>query len=820
MATADILSRELFEVIPVPATLIDADGLIVDVNPAFLEYARSLGRQVNKEERIGRSVLDFAGEGEQRALLESAVDGALKEGVEKAYRWRSPRVHQGRSIYIDIRVLPIIGESEQVKGALVARTDVTEQTLQDRQWMVLARVREEVWRMDSSKGIEAVLAAVRQGLRELEVPFEFCAVNLVADEVEAPVRSHILKQDGRQMSLPGRGESLGIISRIWRNREVAYRRNLGQDDPFDEKQRLEKLYEKPIHAVLDVPFSHGTLAVNSPLPNAFSHKDIELLKDMSQVLSEGFRRMEDLEKQEQYTRDLEQEIVERRQAEEALKESENRYRQLVESIDSGICVMDDQWRFALVNAAAARLMGRSREELLGQRITDLFPGFEETAFCAAHRRVMETGQAEQAVDTFVFPGGKERWYEAHVHRVPEGILCINLDITERKQLEDQLRQVQKMEAVGQLTAGMAHNFNNLLQGIIGNLGLALDDTSGELWNMLHDADEAAQRGAEIIRQLMVFTQVGSEEKHIPVDLAQVIHSCLDICRETFDRRISFVYQGPGSLALVQGNFYQLEQALINLLLNARDAIDNRETEGGTIRVIADLVHRRELERVVQPVEVAQHARIRVADDGVGMDEQTRLRVFEPFFTTKEVDKGTGLGLATVYAILQEHQGWVECESEPGRGTTFSLFLPLGEQQVLPEAEEEGQSSPGGKETVLVIDDEESVRKSVGQILKRQGYTVMEERDGEGGLAVLQQHGTEIDLVLLDLSMPRRSGAEVLAELHRSDPEMKVIIFTGYAAHLDEFGAARAVINKPVRPAELLQKVRQVLDEDLAGKGDE
>jgi CheY-like chemotaxis protein len=204
-------------------------------------------------------------------------------------------------------------------------------------------------------------------------------------------------------------------------------------------------------------------------------------------------------------------------------------------------------------------------------------------------------------------------------------------------------------------------------------------------------------------------------------------------------------------------------------------------------------------------------RLRVADNGPGMDEETRRRVFEPFFTTKEIGKGTGLGLATAYAILREHQGWIECGSAPREGATFSVYLPVAAAPVPQRQPGVRQQLLGGTETVLVIDDEEMVRSVAVRLLERAGYTVLTGRDGVEGLEVFRERQDEIGAVLLDLGMPRLGGAEVLAELHRLDPRVKAILFTGYAVEGQEYAQASAVLYKPIEWSELLRVLRQVLD---------
>ena len=254
---------------------------------------------------------------------------------------------------------------------------------------------------------------------------------------------------------------------------------------------------------------------------------------------------------------------------------------------------------------------------------------------------------------------------------------------------------------------------------------------------------------------------------------------------------------------------------MNLCLNARDALDGLDRAPSSIRIAVEVLQNAsEDSRAHAEAQPGPHVRVLVADNGTGMDEQTRARIYEPFFTTKEVGKGTGLGLAMVYAIIREHRGWIECESEQGEGTTFAVYLPAVEQtENLDESEalEEAVEMPPGTETILVIDDEQHVRNSVSRMLELVGYTVLQASDGMEGLALIQGD-PEIDLVLLDLSMPRMSGQEVLAELRTQQMRPKVILFTGHASVLAGCGDAQAIVRKPVSSTQILQTVRAVLDE--------
>ena len=386
--------------------------------------------------------------------------------------------------------------------------------------------------------------------------------------------------------------------------------------------------------------------------------------------------------------------------------------------------------------------------------------------------------------------------------VAEGLQRLR-DFEALDEREEQLRQAQKMEAVGELAAGIAHNFNNMLQGIVGNVHLAQMEAGESLDTYLVPAQETAMRAADMVRQLMLFARKGLPQAQAPLDLHAQLHETVEMARQNFDRRIRIIAEAEDGL-VVRADAGQLQQVLMVLMLNARDALVGRVDP--FIRVNWSQV----ITSARSAGEAVPCARIEVEDNGVGMDEETRERIFDPFFTTKPVDQGTGLGLSTVYGIIQQHGGRIECESEQGVGTVFTVFLPL-EKSAAADGEtaaEVLQQRQGG-ETVLVVDDEEVVRESTRKLLEHSGYRVF---TAEGGQAVELAKRESVDLVLLDLSMPEISGAEVLAGLHRAAIDTRVVFFTGYWAEADEYEGVDGVLQKPFTVDELIREVRRVLDQ--------
>ncbi|MBI2504964.1 MAG: response regulator, partial [Candidatus Latescibacteria bacterium] len=546
----------------------------------------------------------------------------------------------------------------------------------------------------------------------------------------------------------------------------------------------------------------GTLAVRSGT-HTFTQRDLELLARLGEQAVLAIERARHLQS-------LEREIAERRQAETALRLAQF----TIENTSEAVFWFGPDGRFFYANEAACRSLGYTREELTSLRITDIDPDFPKEPWEKTWQRIRLQAQPRspetrhrtkdgrlipvEIAATYLFFDGREY------------VCTFARDITARKQLESQLRQSQKMEAVGQLTAGIAHNFNNMLQVISGNLHLVQDQVPASLRTHLADAEASAGRAADMVRQLMVFARPTGPLKPQALDLGALLGHILAICRQTFDQRIDLEARIVPQLPQVQGHSSQLEQVLLNLLINARDALETADTPAPHIRVALQLALPGGL-----PADLdnkGAYLRLQISDNGVGMDEATQARIFEPFFTTKPVGKGTGLGLATVYAIVQEHQGRITCDSKAGAGTTFSLYLPalasLGEAAAqVPEQVPVAR----GTETLLLIDDEELVRRTLSRGLEKAGYRIQEAKNGAEGLEILQREGARIALVLLDLSMPGMSGLEVLERLRQLAPRPKVVLFTGYAVEASQYAGADEVLQKPLKLGDLVRRVRQLLD---------
>ncbi len=393
--------------------------------------------------------------------------------------------------------------------------------------------------------------------------------------------------------------------------------------------------------------------------------------------------------------------------------------------------------------------------------------------------------------------------------------------SERDASNAQLQHAQKMEAMGQLAGGVAHDFNNLLTAILGNLSLAqLEDSVRDARPYLEEANKAGLRAAGLIRQLLAFSRK-SQIVIQAVDIGPVFEEIESIVRQTFDRRIEVEFTCPPNLPKVRADAGQIHQVLLNLCVNARDALDEVRRRHKTpvlrITVRAEAVH---LDAAGpegrNPVKPGEYLCISVSDTGAGISPHVRERIFEPFFTTKGAGKGTGLGLATAYGIVDRHGGWIEIESEIGIGSTFLVHFPICAAPADADMPRSTQLELlGGTESILLVDDERPIRAVGKTILERLGYSVTLAADGRQCLHTLFDKGAEVDLVILDLSMPGLSGYEVLAEIRRRGARIPVIISSGYTEHtlepeLEAIGAA-AFIGKPFSIDALAMSIRKVLD---------
>lgn len=506
-------------------------------------------------------------------------------------------------------------------------------------------------------------------------------------------------------------------------------------------------------------------------------------------------------------------ISARKQAEQALSERESRLRYAIEASGVGTWSWQVDGDEVVWDEGLCRIYGvdpASAPHLYGRYVEHIHP--DDRAYVEAQiARSLQTGIYEDFEHRIVRPSGEVRYVfcrgsalcgdDGRVVALRGGIF----DITERRQLEEQLRHAQKMDAIGQLTAGIAHNFNNLLSIVLPNVELCRMRAPREIHRHLDDIEHAAERAADMVRQLMRFARHELGAHKCAVDLTTLAQRTVSICRSTFDRRIRIELESEPGLPPVLARPGDIAQVLLNICINARDALEEGRVEEPSIVL--------RLERGEAVV------RLQVTDNGPGMPEEQRARLFEPFFTTKQIGKGTGLGLASAYGIVVDHRGTIACASAPGVGTSFTIELPIAEPAPV---ESRGAEPARGREreTVLLVDDEPLLRRAIRGVLEHAGYRVRESEGGPEGLALLTQGSEQVDLVLLDRSMPRMSGEAFLAGMEASGVRVPVVLLTGDPGSASEVRGARAVLLKPPGSALLCKTVREVLDAGRADHGRE
>ena len=508
---------------------------------------------------------------------------------------------------------------------------------------------------------------------------------------------------------------------------------------------------------------------------------------------------------------------------EALRRQERLLRQIIDANPSLIFVKDWDGRFVLVNEATAQVYGTSVAALVGKTDADFNPNVEEVAHSLRHDRdVMSSGHPKViAEEPVTNPTTREtRWFQTikmPLRSPEEGtatLLGVSTEITERKRLEEQLLQSQKMEAVGQLAGGVAHDFNNILTAIVGYTDLLAAELGTNVQQLedLEEIRKAARRAAALTRQLLAFSRKQVLEPRI-IDVNGVVLNLDKMLRSLISENIELKTVLADDLAAARADPNQIEQVIMNLAINARDAMP----EGGTVTIEtrnATLDDAYAAQHV--SVIAGEYVMLAVTDTGCGMDEKTQSRIFEPFFTTKPAGRGTGLGLSTVYGIVKQTGGNIWLYSEPGKGTTFKIYLPA--IAALPEdigKVAPADALPRGGGTVLVVEDDEQLRRLTHRALASQGYTVLEADRGSTALDIARRHKGHIDLLLTDVIMPDTNGRKLAETIRAARPGLRVLYMSGYpdgaiASHgMLEPGVA--YLAKPFTTDAVTRKVREVLE---------
>ncbi len=585
----------------------------------------------------------------------------------------------------------------------------------------------------------------------------------------------------------------------------------------------------PIHTLIKgtEKIRAGLLETHIPITTS---DEVGILAGAFNATTARLRKL--IESLEERNTQLNNEIRERASIQEELAKSELKYRSIFDNAVEGIYQTDFEGRFANVNNSFAAILGYESPEEVRSKITNAKE--QLYVFQEDRKNLVKLLNTQDVVAGYEFQvkrkDGSTCWISlsAKPSRDESGNIevidgyCV--DITAQKvaeedkhKLEEQLRQSQKMEALGNLVGGISHDFNNLLHAISGYAQLLLlnkekDDPDRKF---LMEMDNASKRASDLIRRMLTFSRK-MEVQPVRLDLNKAIDATCKMLERTIPKMVHMELQLATDLHQLKADPVQIEQVLINLVTNAVDAMDNRgqlTIRSENFQADDDLI-KRYLE-----IKPGDYVRLSVSDNGKGMDDTTRQRIFEPFFTTKKVGKGTGLGLATVYGIVKAHQGHISCYSEVNKGTTFDIYFPASPDADDFGGEEEPQESNltlNGRETILLVDDEKLILDVGDDALSRHGYTVIRAESAEQALKIFRERSDEIDLVLMDLGMPGMGGEHCLQQLKAIAPEIKIVVASGYAGHRiasapEQFGAS-GFISKPYRLNQLLAEVRRQMSQ--------
>ena len=498
----------------------------------------------------------------------------------------------------------------------------------------------------------------------------------------------------------------------------------------------------------------------------------------------------------------------------------NHLAEAIHHSSDAVVVTDKAGNITYINPAFSHMTGFSYEEVIGQNPRFLKSGKQSDEFYRNLWKTISNGLTWKGqlvnkkkdgtlytVDATISPVfSKQGKITAYV--------AVKRDITEKLRLERQLRQAQKLESIGLLASGIAHDFNNLLQAIYGYTQLLILERGSDAPDLdkLHTIERATQRAIDLVNQILIFSRKATPQKRV-INLNHEIRLATKLLNRTIPKMINIKLQLSDNLLPIVADPIQVQQIVMNLCANARDAMP----EGGEIvlKTRNELIDKGD-STLPPDAEPGRYVVLEISDSGTGIPREHMERIFDPFFTTKEKGKGTGLGLSVVYGIVKEHHGWIRCDSQLGKGTRFEIFLPVMEEDEDTSEVSEEQELPRGSETILIVDDETAVLDIGTYILRRMGYKVLQAKNGLEALRLFQENKEDISLVILDLIMPEMSGKECLKQILKLKPDAKVLISSGYTldqspSELLDLGAC-AILQKPYQMERLLRVVRKALDE--------
>ena len=780
--------EQLVECAPEAITILDAQYRIVRVNGQF---TRMFG--FTPEEAVGEAI-DALIVPEEHALESQHINQAVQHGDRVLVE--TQRLHKdGSRVDVSISSAPVrVGQT--TVGIYALYRDIREQKRVPAVSSALHRIAE---RTHAAEELPDFFAAVHAIVAELMYARNFF---IALYDPETQALSFPYYVDERDETVPAKRPGRGLTEFVLRTGEML-RATPEVIEQLRAQGHIEVKGPEPVDW-LGVPLrsanqTFGVLVVQSYNQQVrFRERDGEILTFVSQQLASA---------------------IDHKKNEEALRRSEARYRSLVQSAVYGIYRASAEGKFLDVNPALIGMLGyESGEQVLAlDPRRDVFVRMQDREFLIKEfrqkghldgievlwkrrdARVITVRVSGRAVST-----GKST--EPVLEMIAE-------DVTERRALEEQFRQAQKMEAVGRLAGGVAHDFNNLLMVISGYAEVLLEQFDGDdpRQGKIQAIQQAADRATTLTRQLLAFSRKQFLELKV-VDVNAIVSDMERLLRPLIGETIELSTRLTSGVGHTRADAGQLEQVIMNLVVNSRDAMPR----GGKITIqTSETTLEAHTSREHGLIAPGSYIVLTVSDNGLGMDSETQSRIFEPFFTTKEKGKGTGLGLSTVYGIVKQSGGYIFADSGVGRGTRFRIYLPrVDDPAEAAGTQHTAQVPGGGSETVLLVEDEESVRQLVRDTLEARGYKVLEAEDGEAGLQTAKEFAGTIDVIITDVVMPGMSGRELAQRVTEARPETKVLYLSGYTeeaiAHEGALDPGTAFLQKPFTLQVLSRKVREVL----------
>ncbi len=767
--------------------ILGQDGTVQFVNSTFQSV---LGYRT--EELLGRSLFAIAHALDVQQLRDRLKQVTEQQGSSLTARCRV-RAKDGTWRWLDVTYRDRLKEPG-LEGIQLNALEVTHLNRMESERQVIAEI---VHALNETSDLDQLLTRIHAALKRV-VSAENCFVALHVPEEDTFQFPFFV--DEYDSAPPPQKVGRSCTAYVFRTG----RAKLIPQSEFDllaESGEVE-LVGSPSPAWLGVPLKTPTATIGVLVvqhyrnENAFDLRDLEFLDSVGGHIALA---------------------IERRRGEVELRRSESILRLLFEHNPLPTWLHEiDSMKFLRVNEAAARLYGYSQEEFESMSILQIRPSSEQEK-ARSFIKELTSNTEEHGIWLHQARDGRQFEVEIISHELiyagKRVRLVVGQDISERRQLEGQLRQATKMEAVGRLAGGVAHDFNNMLMVIKGHTELLLNvlSPSDHITRKIQHIDRAADRAATLTRQLLAFSRMQVLQPQV-INLNSVVEEMGKLLPRLIGEDIELIIRGYRNLGSIRADAGQMEQVIMNLAVNARDAMPN----GGKLLIETCNSDLEPSYTSTHPLmQSGSYVQLSVSDNGTGMDAETQTHIFEPFFTTKEKGKGTGLGLATVYGIVKQSGGFIWVYSELGKGTTFKIYLPCVDQkeEVTP-LQKQAAEVPSGTETVLLTEDEQDVREIARQFLESGGYRVIEAKDAADAIRIASDKNGDIDLLVTDMVMPGLSGPELAQRLQREHPGLSVLFMSGYSEHaateMANADPSVRLLTKPFSRAAILRAVRETL----------